>query len=87
MTVHPDAPIGPVVGLFLVARSLEDAEAVGAAVCARALRNHPQLGAFLLLRCEVRLVAAYFDRMFGRSSPGRVMPRPDHDSGNPFLGF
>ncbi|MFE0774893.1 hypothetical protein [Streptomyces sp. NPDC058861] len=87
MVVHPDTPVGPVVGLFLLAGSLAEAEGIGASVCGRALRAHPGLSGFLLLACEVRIVAPYLDRMVGWDPPGRVMPRPDHDSGNPFLGF
>ncbi|MGW8763535.1 hypothetical protein ACWGN5_13640 [Streptomyces sp. NPDC055815] len=87
VVVHPDTPVGPVVGLFLLARSLEQAEEIGAAVCGRALRTRRELSGFLLLGCEGRLVGPYFDRMFGWDRPGRVMPRPDHDSGNPFLDF
>jgi hypothetical protein len=86
VVVHPDTPIGPVIGLFLLAGSLEEAEEVGAAVCGRALRTRAELSGFLLLGCEGRLVAPYFDRLLGWAPRGRVMPRPDHDSGNLFLG-
>ncbi|MEU6842771.1 hypothetical protein ABZ930_12995 [Streptomyces sp. NPDC046716] len=87
VVVHPTTPTGPVIGLFLLAGSVEEAEVIGATVCERALRGRAELSGFQLLACEARLVAEYYDRLAGLGPPGRVMPRPDHDSGNPFLGF
>jgi hypothetical protein len=56
VSAHPDAPGGPVVGLFLVAPDLDRAETAAAQLCRRAAAHHPELAPFRLLSCGVVLV-------------------------------
>lgn len=56
VVVHPDAPGGPVVGLFLVAPGLSAAESEAAAVIRRALDRCPTLAGFTLVSCQVVLI-------------------------------
>ncbi|MEV7523868.1 hypothetical protein [Streptomyces sp. NPDC091371] len=56
VSVHGDVPSAPVLGLFLMAGSLAQAEANAAAVCARLLEIHPELAGWTLVRAEVPLL-------------------------------
>ncbi|MFJ3880223.1 hypothetical protein ACIPW5_22545 [Streptomyces sp. NPDC090077] len=61
VSLHPDAPGGPVVGLFLTAPLLAAAELRAAALCMRALAAHPRLAPFRMASCGVVLVPEYWD--------------------------
>ncbi|MFF5445537.1 hypothetical protein [Streptomyces sp. NPDC012888] len=52
---HPDGPGGPVLGVFTLAGSVEEAEDRVAALCRAALRHGPGLRGWRLGRCEVVL--------------------------------
>ncbi|MFE7135976.1 hypothetical protein ACFVIM_34515 [Streptomyces sp. NPDC057638] len=52
---HPDGPAGPVLGVFVMAETVESAEARVATLCRRALRIVPALRGVRLIRCEVVL--------------------------------
>ncbi|MFI1016625.1 hypothetical protein [Streptomyces sp. NPDC020965] len=52
---HPDGPGGPVLGVFTLAGSVEEAEDRVAELCRCALRNSPGLQGLQLARCEVVL--------------------------------
>ncbi|MFJ6755856.1 hypothetical protein ACIQNK_12655 [Streptomyces sp. NPDC091273] len=56
-SVHGDASPAPVLGLFLLADSLAQAEVNAAAVCARLLEIHPELSGWTLVRAEAPLLA------------------------------
>ncbi|WP_327261401.1 hypothetical protein OG444_07490 [Streptomyces sp. NBC_01232] len=61
ISLHPDAPGGPVVGLFLTAPRLAAAELRAAALCIRTLAAHSRLASFRLASCGVVLVPEYWD--------------------------
>ncbi|MER6392845.1 hypothetical protein ABT236_30850 [Streptomyces sp. NPDC001523] len=56
VSVHVDAAPGPVLGLFVLADSLAQAEANAEAVCARLLSGHPALMGWTLVHAEVPLL-------------------------------
>ncbi|MGG8408500.1 hypothetical protein ACM614_18840 [Streptomyces sp. 12297] len=56
VSVHPDPPSAPVLGLYLLAGSLARAEANAAAVCTRLLASHRAFSGWTLLRAEAPLV-------------------------------
>lgn len=57
VSVHgDDASSEPVLGLFLLADSLAQAEENAAAVCARLLGTHPDLSGWILQRAEAPLL-------------------------------
>ncbi|MFD9537837.1 hypothetical protein [Streptomyces sp. NPDC060010] len=56
ISVHADALPDPVIGLYVLADSLPQAEAAAGAVCARLLDGHPELLGWRLVRAEVPLV-------------------------------
>ncbi|MGK5733239.1 hypothetical protein [Streptomyces sp. URMC 124] len=59
VSVHPEDPGGPVVGLFLTAPSLAAAELRAAALCARALAAHSRLAPFRTASCGAALIPDY----------------------------
>jgi hypothetical protein len=67
----------PVLGMFLLAASLAEAERAAAAVCRRALTQRPELAGTVLLGCEAPLIPVDPDT-------GRLMPRTDQDTADPF---
>ncbi|MCX5403855.1 hypothetical protein OHA37_08155 [Streptomyces sp. NBC_00335] len=56
VSVHADESSAPVLGLFLTAGSLAQAEEHAAAVCTRLLRTHPELSGWILGRAEAPLL-------------------------------
>ncbi|WP_219670170.1 hypothetical protein [Streptomyces bambusae] len=84
VTVHPDAPGGPVLGLFLLADRLEQAEEAADALCRRALAASPELRGAALLDRQVGLVPQYYDRI---AAPGRLMTAGNPSTGNLFHPF
>jgi len=78
VTVHADAAGGgPLMGLFVLAGTVEEAERVAADACQRALETHRDFEGFTLLRCAVRLVPDFYDQQFERGDAGRDMPGPN----------
>ncbi|MEV0381744.1 hypothetical protein [Nonomuraea sp. NPDC050643] len=77
VVLHADGSDGGLVGLFVLAPSVEEAEHTAAAVCRRALDSSPELAGFLLGRCGVRIVPEYYDQRFRDGDHGRDMPRQD----------
>jgi hypothetical protein len=61
VTPHPDAHDGPVLGLFVAAPSLAEAERAAETACLRVLRSHPALAGCALARCGAALVAPVFE--------------------------
>ncbi|MEU3744667.1 MULTISPECIES: hypothetical protein [Streptomyces] len=55
VSCHPDGPSGPVLGVFVLARTVEAAEEQVAELCHTALRASPGLSGWRLARCEVVL--------------------------------
>ncbi|MGW5847607.1 hypothetical protein ACWFQ8_06490 [Streptomyces sp. NPDC055254] len=55
VAAHPDGPAGPVLGVFILAGSVEEAERRVAELCHGALRDSPGLHGSKLARCEVVL--------------------------------
>jgi hypothetical protein len=77
VTPHPDALGGPVLGLFVAAPSLAEAERAAEAACLRVLRSHPALAGCGLDRCGAAFVAPVFEAEFRRGpGPGSRGPGP-----------
>ncbi|WP_333778373.1 hypothetical protein [Streptomyces sp. IBSBF 3136] len=75
---HPDAPTGPVLGLFLSGPSLRLAESAARAVVERTLDHHDSLSEVLLVSCEAVLPTPYFEWLLERPDDGgRLMPPAD----------
>ncbi|MFE4960503.1 hypothetical protein ACFRCW_42865 [Streptomyces sp. NPDC056653] len=49
---HPEASQGPVLGLYLLSRTVEEAELTAVSVCTRALQTSQRLRHFRLLACN-----------------------------------
>lgn len=49
---HPEALPGPVLGLYLLSSTLEEAELAAVSVCMRALETSQRLRGFRLLACD-----------------------------------
>ncbi|THA88219.1 hypothetical protein E6R61_26805 [Streptomyces sp. LRa12] len=58
VTAHPHAIPNPVLGFFVVAESLFEAEELVAVMCRRLLNTHAQLRGWALLGAEVPLAAS-----------------------------
>ncbi|MCU7827355.1 hypothetical protein [Kitasatospora sp. DSM 101779] len=56
IAVHPDAPDGPTLGLFLAAPSLAAAEAAAARLSRRAVAGHASLRGFAVVASEAPLL-------------------------------
>ncbi|WP_405650576.1 hypothetical protein [Streptomyces sp. RK9] len=63
VSVDPDGPGGPVIGLFLTAPSLAVAELRAAALCSRSLAAYFPLAPFRMASCGVVLIPEFWDRM------------------------
>ncbi|MEU5161184.1 hypothetical protein AB0G74_16465 [Streptomyces sp. NPDC020875] len=77
IVVHPQAADGTLVGLFMLASTVEEAELRAARVCRRALETQPELEGFALLGCGVRLVPGLHDQLLHEDPDGQDMPRHD----------
>jgi hypothetical protein len=64
---HPDATPGPVLGVFLLAGSLSEAEARATALCRRLLTLHPGLAEWTLHRAQAPLLAPLGHGLLGPS--------------------
>ncbi|WP_328959069.1 hypothetical protein [Kitasatospora purpeofusca] len=78
LVVHPDAVPDPVIGIYLLARSLAEAEERGAAFCRRALAAVPELEHWRPARVAAPLVAPFYEQLLtcpaGPDGPGRNGP-------------
>ncbi|MFD5655481.1 MULTISPECIES: hypothetical protein [unclassified Streptomyces] len=84
VSVHPHAVPCPVVGLYLLAESLEEAEARALEVCRRAVGRSPHWVGWEVVGAGAPLVAPYYDRLL--SSSGLDWPTVDatvHDRFSP----
>lgn len=69
VVVHGDARPYPVLGVYVVADCLEDAEANAARVWERALRASPELGGWGLVEARAPLIAPFYEEDSTRGSP------------------
>ncbi|MFG2821770.1 hypothetical protein ACGFX4_20360 [Kitasatospora sp. NPDC048365] len=77
VVVHPDAEPAPVVGVFLVADRLADAERRTAALVRRAVDELPELRGWDFGPAEVPLIAPFHERTLAQACPaGRNCPGP-----------
>ncbi|MFF0476468.1 hypothetical protein [Streptomyces sp. NPDC004284] len=79
VVTHAHARPHPVIGVFLLAGSLGEAEARAEALCHRVLETQPSLARWELVSATVPLVAPFHERLL--SSPGhggqnRPLPFP-----------
>ncbi|KPI14732.1 hypothetical protein [Streptomyces sp. NPDC086989] len=79
VTPHPYAQPDPVLGVFVLAENLDEAEQRTESLCRRALDTLPELGGWSLTRVGVPLIAPYFERallspsgLAGRNGPGPI---------------
>lgn len=84
VTVHPDAPGGPVLGLFLTAERLDQAEVMAGLLCRRALATSAKLRGLTLLRWKAEPMAPYYG---GSGDRGQLMPAGNPSMGNLFHPF
>ncbi|MFJ5549253.1 hypothetical protein [Streptomyces sp. NPDC093225] len=95
VSAHPDARPDPVLGVYVLAGSLREAEDRTAALCRRALRELPALRGWAVGRVGAPLVAPYYERLLetvpagpgpgpGPSPAGRNRPGPFPSSRKPF---
>ncbi|MFF2954188.1 hypothetical protein ACFVVU_22955 [Kitasatospora sp. NPDC057965] len=92
VVVHPaDGDDGcdcVVLGVFLLAERLEDAECTVAAFCRRTAEVLPALRGWTLSSVNAPLVAPFYERLLDGSGPaGRIRPLPFSSSENPFHPF
>ncbi|MFD9791970.1 hypothetical protein ACFWXK_13570 [Streptomyces sp. NPDC059070] len=70
VAVHANASPDPVLGLYVRADSLADAEERAAEVCLRVL-SRPEFGGWSLLSAQVPLVAPFYEALLSASGPAR----------------
>jgi hypothetical protein len=61
VVVHGDARADLVLGVYVVADRIEDAEASAARVCRRALTSRPSLGGWVLIETRTPLIASFYE--------------------------
>ncbi|MFC1410940.1 hypothetical protein ACEZCY_15500 [Streptacidiphilus sp. N1-12] len=87
VSLHADARPCPVLGMYLLAESLEQAEARAAAVCRRALAVRPELRGWVLGEVRAPLVAPFYEALLdvnpGRDGSGQGRFRPADLSSTP----
>ncbi|WP_371498189.1 hypothetical protein OG871_19255 [Kitasatospora sp. NBC_00374] len=77
VSVHRRPGFDPVIGVYLLADRLEEAEDRTAALCRRAVEELPALRGWQPGRVGAPLVAPFYERMLAGSGPaGRNGPRP-----------
>ncbi|MET8623679.1 hypothetical protein ABZW30_07970 [Kitasatospora sp. NPDC004669] len=75
LVVHPDALPNPVLGVYLLADSLAEAESRTDAFCRRALTAVPRLAGWSAARVAAPLVTPFYERLLSSSGrPGRNGP-------------
>lgn len=68
VALHPDGGrSGPVLGLFVLAGSLAEAERAARSLCLRALEDCPELHGFRLVSCSAVMPPAYYDALLERA--------------------
>ncbi|MEU3031257.1 hypothetical protein ACPCBC_32655 [Streptomyces incarnatus] len=73
VVMHSNGPAGPVLGLFLLAPTLKEAEQVTAALCQRALDRNAELRRFRLTSCGVVVPWSYYERLLQSASTDRLL--------------
>ncbi|MEV4758792.1 hypothetical protein AB0J86_27360 [Micromonospora sp. NPDC049559] len=63
VVVHADASPGPVLGLLLLAPSLESSELAAQTIIRRALQTHDSLRGYTLVSCGAAMPAPYYNRL------------------------
>ncbi|MFD7440853.1 hypothetical protein [Streptomyces sp. NPDC059909] len=61
MTPHLNAPGGPVLGLFVAAGSLEEAERAAEAACLNTLNSDTCFTGYTLVRCAAAFVGPFYE--------------------------
>ncbi|MFF4578100.1 hypothetical protein [Streptomyces sp. NPDC001389] len=84
VTVHPDVPGGPVLGMFLTAEHPDQAEVMAGLLCRRALATSAKLRGLTLLRWRAEPVSPYHGVAADR---GQLMPAGNPSTGNLFHPF
>ncbi|MCX4784187.1 hypothetical protein [Streptomyces sp. NBC_01264] len=77
VVVHEDEAAGLLVGLFILAATVEDAERLATLLVTRAVESVPELAGFTVGRCGVRMVPGYYSRQVTENPGGLDMPRHD----------
>ncbi|MFF9853756.1 hypothetical protein [Streptomyces litmocidini] len=72
--LHPKGPRGPVLGVYLLAESLAEAEERAAVLCERLLAHHPGLAGWSPRRAEAAFLAPLGHGLLG--PPGRPTGGP-----------
>ncbi|WHM37888.1 hypothetical protein [Streptomyces sp. BPTC-684] len=85
ISVHTDGLEEPVVGVYLTAASLADAERTAVLVCHRALLACSSLAGLSVLACGAALVPEYWDGLL--ECGGRDMQLQDPSTRSPFHPF
>ncbi|MEU3605211.1 hypothetical protein AB0E83_07095 [Streptomyces sp. NPDC035033] len=70
VSLHAHALPHPVLGLYLLADRLSEAEAAARAVCRRVLRDCPEFDGWSLLEAQVPLMAPLLEQDLSLSGPG-----------------
>jgi hypothetical protein len=81
VAVHEDARPYPVLGVYVVADRLEEAEASATRVWDRALASCPDLGGWALAEARTPLIAPFYEVVYGESSEEPPAP-PQGRAGN-----
>lgn len=68
ISTHPHASPGPVLGVYLIADSLGEAERRTETLCRRACASVPALRGWLVGRVGVPLIAPYYERLLQTGS-------------------
>ncbi|MFD7988403.1 hypothetical protein ACFV4M_34225 [Kitasatospora indigofera] len=78
VAVHPRAEPDPVLGLYLLSPSLEEAEACAARLCRRAFDTLPRLAGWQLLSARAPMVTPFYEHLLGLpGGGGPIRPGPD----------
>jgi hypothetical protein len=78
VVVHGDARPYPVLGVYVVADRLEDAEANAARVWERALTAYPELGRWGMVEARTPLIASFYEEGSTRGSPAPPRSRAEN---------
>lgn len=63
VVVHADARPHPVLGLYLIAEDLEDAESRAAGMCRRTVDRYPLMAGWELVDAQVPLIGPFYERL------------------------
>nr|BEK67692.1 hypothetical protein KPHV_49190 [Kitasatospora purpeofusca] len=85
LVLHRDAVPEPVLGLYVLADSLAEAEQRATEFCRSALAALPGLRGWRAARAAVPLITPFYDRLLAASgTPDRNGPGPFPSTGRPF---